>query len=368
MLFLGVGSSLVGAAARNIGLTAAQIGLMVAIQNVGFGISVAASGALSDTRPKPLLLLLGSLLLGVSFLAFYATPLFWFNLAVMTLIGAGTGVYEGVTDALLFDLHTARSAFYVNINHLFVTLGSLAIAVYLLFLQVQWRAAVVQSGIAVLFLALVFAIIRVPASRQTSIPLADRVRAIGRSPLVAALFLASALTVGVELGTVGILSTYLADVRGLSPTQAQLGLVFLLLGVATGRLIIGLLVRPERVWPMMLGLFAFATVAWGVFLLVDLGSMTLPMAFVAGLSMSALLPLILSCAGAAFPTMTGTVLGTVKVAMPIGGIVLPLLMGAVATAASLETALVLFPVALGIGFLLLLGAWRRLPVLQTQPS
>ncbi len=49
MLFLGVAISLVGAAARNIGLDAYQIGLLVAAQNVGFIASVFGTG----TRRSP---------------------------------------------------------------------------------------------------------------------------------------------------------------------------------------------------------------------------------------------------------------------------------------------------------------------------
>jgi MFS family permease len=53
MFFLGVATSVVGAAARNIGLSPFQIGMMITIQNVGFIISVSISGALSDTQEKP---------------------------------------------------------------------------------------------------------------------------------------------------------------------------------------------------------------------------------------------------------------------------------------------------------------------------
>ena len=43
MFFMGVGSAIIGAASRDIGLTAAQIGLLIAAQNVGFIFSVTIS-------------------------------------------------------------------------------------------------------------------------------------------------------------------------------------------------------------------------------------------------------------------------------------------------------------------------------------
>ena len=57
MLFLGVAGTLIGAASRNIGLSPFEIGLMIAIQNLGFMVSVLVSGALADTVEKPKLLL-----------------------------------------------------------------------------------------------------------------------------------------------------------------------------------------------------------------------------------------------------------------------------------------------------------------------
>ena len=87
-----------------IGLTAAQIGLLIAAQNVipllGDDLRPRA-----DTHPKPKILLIGSSILGISFLAFYLVPSFWVNLAIMLFCGVGLGTYEGVLDAMLLDLH-----------------------------------------------------------------------------------------------------------------------------------------------------------------------------------------------------------------------------------------------------------------------
>lgn len=57
MFFLGVAASLIGATARNIGLSPTQIGLLVAVQNAGFILAVLLAGALADSYEKPKLLL-----------------------------------------------------------------------------------------------------------------------------------------------------------------------------------------------------------------------------------------------------------------------------------------------------------------------
>ena len=77
MFFLGVGTVIIGASMRNIGLTPSQIGLMVSVQNVGFILSVITVGTLADTYDKARLLAAASLILAVSFYFFYYKDLFF---------------------------------------------------------------------------------------------------------------------------------------------------------------------------------------------------------------------------------------------------------------------------------------------------
>ena len=150
MFFLGVGATIIGAAATNIGLSAFQIGLLLAVQNVGFMLAVILAGAVGDTYEKPRILMIGSLVTAASYAVFYRWEPFLLNLLVMFFIGAGTGTYEGVTDAMLLDIHDERQNFYINVNHFFVTFGSLMITLYLVFLQMNWRLSLTQSAIIVL--------------------------------------------------------------------------------------------------------------------------------------------------------------------------------------------------------------------------
>jgi fucose permease len=346
MFFLGVGGALVGAAARDIGLSPTQIGLMLAAQSAGLGIAVIIAGALSDTQPKPRILFYGSLLSAASFLAFYAVPGFWFNLAVMLLLGTGTGAYEGAADAMLFDLHEKRAGLFININHLFVTLGGGVIALYLIFLQVGWRTAVIQAGLVVAVLAAVFALIRLPVTRGDQATLGQKLRVVVRSRLIAVLFVTAVLAVGVETSSIGIMSTFLAELRGFATLPAKLGLVVFLAGVASGRFLVGYLAKPERLRRLILTLLSVSAVTFSLLFMVDLGPLVLPVAFLAGLSLSAQLPLILTYAGLQFRGMTGTVLGAVKIAIPIGGILMPALISAVTSAASFGVAVLLIPASL----------------------
>jgi len=359
MFSLGIAASLIGAAARNIGLSPYQIGLMIAVQNIGFMISVMVTGALADTHEKPRILFLGSLILGVSFLAFYQTGWFGLNLLIMGLIGIGIGAYEGVTDAMLLDIHTRRETLHININHFFVTFGSIIITTYLIFLQMNWRNATIQSGLYVLILAALFAITRLNRVQKDVQPYRDRLNFLLRERLMVAIFIATILVIGAEAGTVGILTTYLMDMRAFTQVTSKVGLVVFLSGMAVGRVLLGVITPKEQLSRYILVLFGFAVIVFTALFSLDSGNLVYGLIFLAGLAISALLPLMLTLTGLVYKDMAGTALGAIKVAIPLGGILLPFTMSILAEYAGFQVSLLVFPFAFLLGFLILFFGFRR---------
>jgi MFS family permease len=161
MFFLGVGSAIIGAASRNIGLSPEQIGLLLATQNIGFILSVITAGSLADSADKAKLMSMASLILAVSFFFFYLKESFILNLGIMLIIGIGIGGYEGASDAMLLDIHEQRESLFISVNHFCVSVGALMIAIYLIFLQMEWRKSMVQSAVIVLVLTVFFGLSRV---------------------------------------------------------------------------------------------------------------------------------------------------------------------------------------------------------------
>lgn len=353
MLLLGVAATLIGASARNIGLSPYEISLMIMIQNLGFMVSVMISGALADTYSKPKILMIGSLILSASFLTFYSTAAFNLNLVIMFMIGAGIGTYEGVTDAMLIDIHPQKESLHININHFFVTFGSILITVYLIFLQMNWRNAVVQSGIIVFGLAILFALIKLSTREKTTEPYLERMRILTRDKVVVVFFIATALVVGIEAGTIGILTTYLMDMRAFTQVTSKIGLVIFLLGMALGRVIIGIFAPQDKINQILLALFGASVIIYSTLFFFDLKFLTYGVIFLAGLSISALLPLMLAKAGLIYSEMAGTVLGSIKVAIPIGGILIPFAMSNLVKYWSFSLSLIIFPLSLLTAFVLI---------------
>ncbi len=365
MFFLGFTSTLVGAAARNIGITPFQIGLMLAFQNVGFVVSVSLSGALADMREKPRLLFLGSLAVVAGLLVFYVTNIFTFYLLAMLLLGVGIGTYEGVSDAMLMDLHEGRESLHISINHFFVTFGSVAITVYMIFLQMNWRNAIIQSAVVVSALAAFFALAKLGVKRIHSNSYRERISILGREPIILVLFVCIMLAVGVETSSIGILTTFLMELRGFDQVTSKVGLLVLLSGMVTGRLLVGFWASRQHIPRLILGLMGLALVVYGILFTANLGNLVYVLAYIAGFALSALLPMMLSAAGLLYREMPGTVLGLVKVAIPLGSIVLPLIMGLVAQYSSFQSSLLVFPAAFALAFLLMLLIQPRMQLSKT---
>ena len=366
MFFLGVGAAIIGAASRNIGLSPVQIGLLLAAQNIGFILSVITVGTLADSADKARLLFAASLILAVSFFFFYQNDAFILNLGIMLIIGVGIGGYEGAADAILLDIHQRRQSLFITVNHFFVTFGQLMIVTYLIFLQMDWRKSMVQSAVAVFVLAIIFGLSRVaPRKVATTESFRKRLGIIGRQRSVLVLFLLASCAVGIEASLIGIITTLLMEFYGFDQVTSKLGLVTFLAGIATGRIVLGVLARDSHLLKYVLALFALTAIILSFLLFASPGTfMAYILLVVSGATISVLFPLTIALAGLKYPEMSGMVMGIIKLGIPVGGIAAPLMFSLCVQAASFKAALVLFP-AIGItGFILALTHRKQLAVVS----
>jgi MFS family permease len=137
---------------------------------------------------------------------------------------------------------------------------------------------------------------------------------------------------------------------------SKIGLTIFLIGIAVGRLLLGYITKPEHILRNLIGMFFISSIIYSILYLIDLGRMTYTIIFLAGLGISAILPLIISLAGLMFSESAGMVVGTIKIALPLGGILIPLIISITASRFSFQYALIIFPVLFLLGtFLLLYG-------------
>jgi fucose permease len=363
MFFLGVGTAIIGAAARNIGLSPDQIGFLLAIQNIGFVLSVVTVGSLADSSDKAKLMSLASLILSVSFFFFYLKESFILNLGVMLVIGVGIGGYEGASDAMLLDIHQRRESLFISVNHFFVTFGELMITIYLIFLQMNWRKSMIQSAVMVLVLTVLFGFSRVPRRKAAIESFRNRMVFLVKQKPVLVLFMMASCAVGIELALIGIITSLLMDLHGFDQVTSKLGLVAFLAGVATGRIVLGIVARKSQLLSYILILFALTTAILSYLLLASPGVVvTYILLIVSGASISVIFPLIITLAGLKYPQMSGMVMGIIKLGIPAGGIVVPFLFSMIVQTQSFKAALILLPAIGMIGFLSALHSRRQLEI------
>ena len=360
MFFLGVGVTLIGAAARNIGLSPPQIGMLIAVQNLGFMVALIISGALADTCDKTRILFFGSLLLAVSFFTFYQKDVFALNLFIMFLMGLGIGTYEGVTDPLLLKIHSQKEAFFISINHFFVTFGCLIITIYLLFLQMDWRRAMDQAALAVFILALFFAVTRLKGNGETVEALSSRFRFLRQQKVILIFFLATVCASGLEMCLIGFMTTFLMELRDHSQVTSKIGLILFLSGIGLGRLLVGFLTKRLPILDLISFLFALSAAFLVVLLLVQTTALTYVFIFLSGAAISALFPLLIAYAGIHYKDIPGTVLGVIKLALPLGGILLPLAFSLISEYATLRISVLMLPAIALTGFMTVFLSRRRL--------
>jgi MFS family permease len=345
MFFLGVATAIIGAASGNIGLSPFQTGLLISMQNAGFILAVLVTGSLADTRDKAQLLGVGSLVLAVSFFLFYLWRPYSLNLAIMFFIGAGIGTYEGVADAMLLGIYKERQGFFISVNHFFVTLGCLAITLYLVFLRLaDWRRSLVQSAAVVLLLAVLFLLSRTPAGGREAAKLRERLAFLRTQSVLAIFLVVAVFGIGMELGLLGLLTSFLMELRGYDQVSSKLGLILFLSGIAAGRVLLGLISRRRRLLTLIIALFAAAAVLSAIlFLFVLPAALNSILLFFLGLTVSSLLPLLITLTGFLYKDMSGTALGIVKLGIPVGGILIPFVLSLVTRYFSFRTSLLVFP-------------------------
>jgi fucose permease len=368
MFFLGVGTAIIGAAARSIGLSPFQIGLLISVQNMGFVFSVVVAGTLADSTDKARLMAAASLVLTVSFFLFYLKDSFILNLLVMLIIGVGIGGYEGAADAMLLDIHERRENLFISVNHFFVTLGGLMITIYTIFLQANWRKGMVQSSLAALALTILFGASQVSPRKAVTHGLRSRIAFLGKQRPVLMLFLMACCAVGIELTLMGMITTWLMELHGFSQVSSNFGLVAFLSGVALGRLVLGFFVAKGQMLKYILTLFALNAVILSSLIFASPGTiMTYFLLVVSGATVSVIFPLIISLSGLKYPGLSGMAMGVIKLGIPVGGIVVPFLLSVLTQAVSFRVSLLLLPVIGIIGFILALSN-RELLAIAPHPG
>jgi len=144
--------------------------------------------------------------------------------------------------------------------------------------------------------------------------LGERLHLLGRDRRIVALAIVTTLAVGLNLVCWPV-TTFLEELRGFTPITSKIGLIDFLVGIAVGRVIVGLLTQITRIIRYLLILLGVSVFVFGVLFFVPMGSFIYLAIFLAGMALSAILPLIITLTGL-FTRKCRNAMGVIKTASP----------------------------------------------------
>ena len=346
ILVYGVVAATWGNLNPRLGFTEVQNGTIAMWQAIGLVVASLAVGPLIDLKGKKVALLAGLALICISLWGLpsaggdYNTVLI-----LLAVLGLGGGIVVTGANALVSDVSATRRGTMLNLLNLFFGLGGLLTPLITadLLHDDAVRMCYVAGAMATIAL-IINAIAPMPKPTGERGFKASEIGLVVGRPALYLLSLFLFLYVACEVGVWNWLVGYLTDVRKLDATTARhiLSLGFAL-GLLIGRVVVSRILINVSALQVTLG----AAVAMAITTFWMLQS-TSPSAawvavFCAGMAMAPMFPTTLAMVGDAFPRMTATAMGIVITCGWLGLAVSSPIIGDVAHAKGLGTALLLLP-------------------------
>jgi fucose permease len=347
ILVYGIIAATWGTLNSTLGFNDAQNGSIALAQALGLVVASISVGPLIDLKGKKVALVGG--------LALIAGSLFWLptaggdyatTLICLAVLGLGGGIVVTGANALVSDVTESRRGTALNLLNLFFGLGGLL---------TPFVTANLLNGDAIrmCYLAAALAAVVLVVNILTPMPRRTGERGFKVSELGAvfgrpALYLLSLvlfLYVACEVGVWNWLARYLIDERGLDKAAALniLSLGFAL-GLLVGRVVVArILVNVSSLTVTLIASCAMAATTYGMLQAASARGAWIAV-FCAGLAMAPMFPTTLAMVGDAFPRMSATAMGVVITSGWIGLAVSSPIIGNVARASGLRTALLLLPI------------------------
>jgi fucose permease len=342
------------------GIRLVEAGSMLALQPVGYLVTVIGSQYLIERWGMRLVLSAGPLAFAAGYGGFGLASGWMSGAAMMLLAGLGFGVAEVALNTLLINIGGERRANLLNFTHLFFGVGSFLappIVAHAVAAGLSWRACFAAAGFGMAAVGVGWG--RLPVERVAApggVP-GGRGRA-ARSRLGYLLAAILGVYVGVEMGIGGWLPKYMVSVRGVTLTYAGNALSLYWMGLAVGRLVLSALSHRVGETALLLGLTVLSSFALPAALLAPLPWLAVLGFAVTGLGFSGVFPVVIAIGGRHHPGDSAGITSVMIAGAGIGGIIVPWVMSAIADAAGLRAGMSFYAV-MGASMVVLAGVVIR---------
>jgi MFS family permease len=330
--------------AQRLGLTLANRGALISVTFLGLLAGSFVSGPIVDRIGHRASLSTSAALLAICLPLFAIAPGYALAAAALAAIGCVSAGLNTASNALASDFFPDERGRRANGLAIAVGVGGLALpAATALFAGIVSWGWIVGAGAAIAAASAVVALrVPVPAVPTHASGAATGVGTLLQQPGMVWLGLLVMLAAGTEASMAGFTSTYLVTL-GFQPDAATWALSFHWVGLIAGR--IALARRVDRGKGRAVIAAACAGAA-GVLLFVTASTpATLAVApFLIGVAIAIIMPTSLALGAECYPQNAGTLFGILLTVAQAGAIALPAIIGVVAEAAGVRTAMAILTV------------------------
>lgn len=357
---------------RHYGLSLATAGIVFTAQGLGRLLAVFSTSSWSDRVGRKPVMRLGGILTVIGAIGYGMSPVWFGHVLSAAVLGAGSGLLDGASNALISDLYTTKRSLALNRLHVFFGIGSLLgplVAAFFLGVLHSWRLLFVT----VAALAGVHAIF---AAGQTYPEVSDgkdhdhELVTQGKKAIISSseFWLLSGIMFtysGIGGIIIGWVNTYLSNELTLTILAASLVLALYNVGITLGRLIWGGV--SERIgYTRTLLICSLGGLAFVALAVVGRQLWWIAASFcLTGVFLAGLFPTAMAYGTGLFPQLTGTISGYLITAASLGGMLLPFLVGVLSDAVGLGLGMLGAPL-FGIIQLALAGSLERRQTTKTE--
>ncbi len=352
ILLFGVGISLLGAVlpalTDRFQLSKAEGGTLFTWMSLGALLGSLVFGPVVDRYGYKILLIVccSLMLAGLELLAW--TPVFFWALPAIFLVGLGGGVINGGTSALVADLSAEGRSSGLSLLGVFFGLGAFGtpLAYGSLSAAVPSRAIIAAAGALILAPIVFLGALRFPPPKKShGLPMAE-VWTLAREPVLLLLGGMLFFQSGMEMTVGGWSSTLFTEKLGLEPSRAVVCLSLYWLAMMAVRILLPLLLKRFSSRALLAASMGI-TLAGSLLLFRGSGLAASVLGLVlTGTGLSSVFPLVLGMAGDRYSSLSGTAFSICLVMALSGGMTLPYLTGLLGDRVGLSASLTIVPAAL----------------------
>jgi MFS family permease len=358
VLVMGLLGPSLPAIVTDLGISYAQAGFLFTLLSLGalFGTTVGAT--LSDSVPRKILLGVCALSLGIGLAVFGLMPTYFlvaFVVFLLSLLGSPIGA---VSQSIMLSQFPDKREKFLSLMTMFAAVGSIVgpIIVSINYsASLSWRWVFREAAVLPLILFAAVLVSRLP--RSAPAPRRQGVLSIARNPTVLGCALAIFVSVAVDIGFSYWLAEYFKSALHVRLALSSAVVSIYLVGIITSRALVPALLKRMRPRGVLVTGLSLSLAAIILFLAIPYPVVKAALCALYGLGIGPVFPLLMARGSREYPAQPGAVSGLLFGSLSLGGMVFPLLIGALATRVGLERSYI-FPAVVAAGLLIAMVLWR----------